>query len=117
MEWTPCKIALQKCVKYDRDGLFVAAIKSSTKTSMIFLYVTDAVRLCRGFYVWYDILYSSKLCSGRFTSCNSVSITSLYVSDAAQKKGGYSHHLICRQFGTNTSMSSMFPTLLNCGST
>ena len=47
-----------------------------------------------------------------FTSCNSVSMTYLVVSDAAQKNGGDSHHLICRQFGANTFMSSIFFTLL-----
>ena len=50
MECTPCNIALEKCVRCDRDGLFVAEMKLSTNTSTRFLYVTAAFRLCLGFF-------------------------------------------------------------------
>ena len=51
MELAPCNIYLDKCLKCDRDGLFVAEMKSSTKTSAIFVHLTAAVILCLGFSV------------------------------------------------------------------
>ena len=117
MEWTPCSIAPDICVRCDRDGLFVAAIKSSTKTSTRFVYVNSDISLCCGISILSDIICSSKGFYGRFISCNSVSMTYLDVSDTAQKNGSDSHHPICKQFGTNTLMYSMFSTWLDCGST
>ena len=81
MEWNPCSIYLKKYIMCDRNGLFVAAMKLSTKTSTKFAYLTDAVSLCIGFYVWSAIIFYSKGCSGWFNSCNSVSITYLAVHD------------------------------------
>ena len=111
-EWTPFKIANKKCVRCDRDRFFVAAMDSPKNTSTIFAYVTDAVSLCHGVYVWYYTIYSSKGCSSSFTPCNIVLITSLAVSDPQHEKGGNSYHPFCRQFGTTNSISSMFSTLL-----
>ena len=94
MECTPCATSLEKCLRCDRDGLFVAAMKPSTNTPTRFVFVTAAFSLCLGFSVLYAITCSSKGCYGMFNSCNSASITSLAISDAAQKKGGGSQHPI-----------------------
>ena len=51
MECTLCNIYIDKFVTFDRDGLFVAEIKSSTKTSTGFVYVMDAFSLCLGLSV------------------------------------------------------------------
>ena len=45
MEWTPCNSSPGKFVGCERDRLFVAAIKSYTKSFTRFVYVTAVVRL------------------------------------------------------------------------
>ena len=51
MECTSCNISLKKCVRCDRDRLFVALMKSSKKTSTRFVYVAAGFSLCLGLYV------------------------------------------------------------------
>ena len=51
MEFIPCNIYLEKCVRCERDGLFVAAMELYTKTSTIFVYITAAFSLCLGLSV------------------------------------------------------------------
>ena len=59
-----------------------------------FVYVTDAVSQCLWFLEFFAGIVSSKGCYDTFTSGRRVSITSVAVSEAAQKTGGDSHRPI-----------------------
>jgi hypothetical protein len=91
-EWTPKSMALEKCSRCSGDVVLVAPIKSSTNTSTRLRYVAVACnqRSAEEGVASLSML-SSKGCLGRLTSCRRASITSLAVSDAAQKNGGDSH--------------------------
>ena len=80
------------------------AMKSSTKTSI------RVKTECRS-ASWRDsksfgsIIFSNAW-GGSFSHRSRLEITSLAVSDAAQKNGGDSHHPICSAFGTTIFVSS-----------
>ena len=117
MEWIPCSITREKYVRCDLLVLLVAEINSSTKTSvrlkkdavaLRLLYADASVGLCT---------LSYKVWGGICTSCRSESMTSQAVSEAAQKKGGDSHHPIWRHLGTTVRVSSIFVTGIVFGKT
>ena len=70
--------------------LFIAPMKSSMKTSIIFT-VFEGMDGCRDC----GIMIVSNLCQGSAVlPFNKSDLTSLTVSDTAQNKGGNSHHHI-----------------------
>ena len=82
----------------------VQAMKSSRKTSIS---VTAEFRSASAMSSkLFGSIFVSKACGGRLAS-SKLEITSCSVSEAAQKKGGNSHHPICRAFGTTMQVSSM----------
>ena len=105
-EWIPWSIALDKWVRCSMEPSFVMAMKSSTNASSKLTYAAAAWRRCTASVVAFCSISCSNRCLGRLTSVSKASMTSLAVSEAAQKKGGDSHHPIWSEFGTAILMSS-----------
>ena len=87
--------------------LFVVTIKFPTDNSKRLMNDNVAVNkwLVESYFV--SRIQWLKGFSGRITYCSRAYITSHAVFEASQKKGGDSHHPICRKFGTTMLISSI----------
>ena len=117
MECTPIIIARVECRRWYCALLFVISMKSSTNNSRRLMNNSVVIRQWLVESCAVSSMRFLKWFSGRLNYCRTSSITSLALSEAAQKKVRYLHQPICRQLGTTMLIYSSYLVRVKYGST